>query len=299
MPIDTITLDQIKCFQALIDTGSFTQAAQKLRRAKSAVRYAIGQLEDQLGFKVIDRSHYRPQLTREGKQFLDACNSLMGHHQLFIKKCQQITKQIETNLRISVSGIYGMDDIYPKIKDIIRCFPQTEIALEREILSGEQMLRQKFVDIAIFEGLGAVEKGIDAKKIDQLQLKLVVAASHPYLKLKKKDLTLQSLLDYPQIVQRSTLPSSPVSVGIFDNAITWKVTDTPSKLDIIKNGLGWGRLPARVVDPYIASGNLVHLKDMNTDVWVDIYLGRRSDDIPGKVAGHFWDAFRHWSEDNR
>lgn len=74
--MENITIDQIKCFQTLVDQGSFSQAAHQLNRAKSTVRYAIGQLELQLGFKVIDRSQYRPALTSEGKEFLEVIRCL-------------------------------------------------------------------------------------------------------------------------------------------------------------------------------------------------------------------------------
>ncbi|SME94031.1 LysR family transcriptional regulator [Pseudobacteriovorax antillogorgiicola] len=288
--MNAITLDQIKCFSVLSEEGSFTQSARRLYRAKSAVRYAIGQLEEQLGFALLDRSAYRPQLTAQGRQFLKACGPLLEQHQRFLNACQQISTQIETRLAISVSGIYGLTHVYPHIRDLMSRFPQTEIILEREILSGERMLKEGQVELAIFEHLQD-DKSLESKKIDEVRLQLVIARQHPFLALPKADQTVDQLLGYPQIVQRSTLPQDDVSKGVHRGALIWRVTDTPSKLEIISNGLGWGRLPEHDIKPLLDAGELIHLSHLQQDDSVDIFLCRRREGSVGKVADHFWNAF--------
>ena len=43
-----ITVDQIQCFQTVVETGSFTKAAENLNRAKSAVIYSVKTLKNSL-----------------------------------------------------------------------------------------------------------------------------------------------------------------------------------------------------------------------------------------------------------
>ena len=47
--IDSLTLDQIRLFLEVADTGSFSKAAKRLNRAQSAVTYGIQKLEAQSG----------------------------------------------------------------------------------------------------------------------------------------------------------------------------------------------------------------------------------------------------------
>ena len=47
--LDSLTLDQIRVFLAVADTGSFSKAAKRLNRAQSAVTYGIQKLEAQFG----------------------------------------------------------------------------------------------------------------------------------------------------------------------------------------------------------------------------------------------------------
>jgi DNA-binding transcriptional LysR family regulator len=61
--LDSLTLDQIRIFLAVNDTGSFSKAAKQLNRAQSAVTYGIQKLEAQFGVSLFDRAAYRPALT--------------------------------------------------------------------------------------------------------------------------------------------------------------------------------------------------------------------------------------------
>ena len=45
----TPTLDQLRVFLTVVETGSFAAAARKLNRATSVVSYSIANLEAQLG----------------------------------------------------------------------------------------------------------------------------------------------------------------------------------------------------------------------------------------------------------
>ena len=73
-----MTIDQIECFHAVVECGSFTKASTELHKAKSAVMYTIKKLEEQLGFELFDRAHYRPQVTEKGKAFLLRSSSVLA-----------------------------------------------------------------------------------------------------------------------------------------------------------------------------------------------------------------------------
>src|SRR5215469_13230471 len=65
------TLDQLRIFLTIVDTGSFAAAARSLNRANSVISYAIANLEAQLGFPLFDRESTRkPQLTAAGRSIL-------------------------------------------------------------------------------------------------------------------------------------------------------------------------------------------------------------------------------------
>ena len=67
----TPTLDQLRVFLAVVETGSFAAAARRLGRATSVISYAVANLEAQLGLALFDREATRkPQLTVAGRALL-------------------------------------------------------------------------------------------------------------------------------------------------------------------------------------------------------------------------------------
>jgi DNA-binding transcriptional LysR family regulator len=70
MALDPIIFDQLRVFETVADAGSFSAAARRLRRAQSAVSYAIGNLEAQLGIALFERGRRRPVLTEAGRAVL-------------------------------------------------------------------------------------------------------------------------------------------------------------------------------------------------------------------------------------
>ena len=265
-------------------------AAEKQGKAKSAMIYSIKRLEEQLGFSVIERSGYKSQLTTKGRDFLASSKKLLTEYDQLIVKCSQLESHIESFVRLSISGIYGMDMVHPVIANAMKAFPQTEIQLEREILSGERMLNADTVDLAIFENIRNT-KDLDYKLIDEVKMLLTVAANHPFLDLPKSEQRISALYQYPQIIQRSTIPEDDYKVGVHSQSLQWKVSDTNSKHDIILHGLGWGRLPLPLIQKDLEAGRLIQLEWVEDDDVTPIYIAKKKNRIEGKVTQFIWDSF--------
>src|SRR5258706_481658 len=65
--IEALSLDQLRVFIAAAETGIFSAAGRKLRRAQSLVSQSVANLEGQLKVKLFDRSAKYPVLTGEGE----------------------------------------------------------------------------------------------------------------------------------------------------------------------------------------------------------------------------------------
>ena len=76
--LDALTLDQMRTFVAVADSGSFRAAAGRLSRVQSAVSHAIGNLESHLKIALFDRSGHRPTLTPEGRALLADVRAILA-----------------------------------------------------------------------------------------------------------------------------------------------------------------------------------------------------------------------------
>jgi hypothetical protein len=73
----TPSLDQLLVLLTVVEEGSFTGAAKRLRRAPSAISYAIDTLEAQLGLALFDRGTTRkPKLTHVGEAIVSEAKAV-------------------------------------------------------------------------------------------------------------------------------------------------------------------------------------------------------------------------------
>ena len=64
-----LKIDEIRSFVAVAETGSFSAAARRLRRAQSVVSMHIAGFEAELGYALFDRTP-KPVLTARGSELL-------------------------------------------------------------------------------------------------------------------------------------------------------------------------------------------------------------------------------------
>jgi DNA-binding transcriptional LysR family regulator len=73
-----ITFTQLRCFVAVVETGSFTAAAQRINLTQSAVSQAVAGLEDALGAKLLSRTRDGIVTTDLGEAALIEARALLA-----------------------------------------------------------------------------------------------------------------------------------------------------------------------------------------------------------------------------
>jgi DNA-binding transcriptional LysR family regulator len=68
----------IQAFVAVVDAGSFVRGAEALGQSKAGVSRYVGELESQLGVRLLHRTTRRLSLTEEGEVFHARCKEVLG-----------------------------------------------------------------------------------------------------------------------------------------------------------------------------------------------------------------------------
>jgi len=89
-----IELSQVVCFLTIIEESSFSRAANRLGLAQSAISQKLRRLEDQIGFKLIDRTSRQLQLSSKGAEFLPYARQMV---------------EAETNARSAARTLLGRE----------------------------------------------------------------------------------------------------------------------------------------------------------------------------------------------
>lgn len=288
-----IGIEEVQCFQTVVAEGSINAASQKLNKAKSAVSYSINKLEEQLGFMLFKRGSYRLEPTKKGQDFADKSKRLIEEAERLEAFAEQMKSTVELNLSMSCTELFPLAEIGKLLRRISEKFPTTELRFQREIMSGENLLSRGLVDLAIFEERFKKDT-FEYKEVRCSDLRLTISANHPFLSLPKEKQVFDNLLKYPQIIQRSTIASDE-KAGIFEDSSKWFVNDMNTKLELIQESLGWGRLPDYRVDKLIEEKKLVHLSDLEESEKVRMYLVRRKKESHGEVNNFIWNHFNSQS----
>src|SRR5512140_539319 len=124
---DAVTLDQLEIFVEVVDAGSFTAAAKRLRRAQSAVSYGVARLEELLGVQLLERSLKGAHLTRQGQVLLAEARQVLGRVDHLRAAGLAFAEKVEPELSISVSPIFPLDAFGAIAYEMRERFPHTAL----------------------------------------------------------------------------------------------------------------------------------------------------------------------------
>jgi DNA-binding transcriptional LysR family regulator len=256
MMLDSVTLDQIRLFLAVADTGSFSKAAKQLTRAQSAVTYGIQKLEAQFGIPLFDRTTYRPALTEAGRALLPRARRIAEETNAFRDTARSLASGLEAELTIVLDSMFPMPAVVKALRAFTAKFPtvpprvyvQSLGAAAELVLDGTCMiglLPLLFTDIAFL-------KRIPLLTIDLIP---VAAPDHPLAAL-EGSIDTHVLHRHVQLVltDRSSLTAGR-DYGVLSGH-TWRLADLGAKHSMLLAGLGWGNMPSHLVQNDIAQGRL-------------------------------------------
>lgn len=141
----------IACFLSVARTGSFTISAQELSSTQQAVSRNVQNLEDELGFALLNRSGRVVNLTSEGSRFYQWC--LDGDRQvsLAVAAARRLMGNETNTLRLGWCDWTGCPD---EIAEGIRAFTKTHDICELDFRQGsveniKALLLDETLDLAI------------------------------------------------------------------------------------------------------------------------------------------------------
>jgi DNA-binding transcriptional LysR family regulator len=281
------TFDQIQLFLAVVDQGSFTRAAQTLNRAQSAVTYGVQKLEAQCDVPLFDRSAYRPVLTEAGRALLVRARRIAEEAKAFQDAALSLAKGLEPELTVVLDSMFPMSGVVDALRAFTAQFPTVPPRVYVQPLGAAlELVRDGTCTIGlvplIINDL-TLMKSFPLLTIDLIP---VVAPSHPLAKIDGL-IETETLNQYVQLVLTDRSASTAGrDYGVLSSR-TWRLADLGAKQSMLVAGLGWGNMPAHLVEDDIARGRLTVIRPAEPDarraklVMGGVYLADRQ---PGPAA---------------
>jgi len=252
------TLDQLRVFITVVETGSFAAAARKLNRATSVVSYTIANLEAQLGVTLFDRlSTKKPQLTLEGRTVLAEARSVSTGIDNLRAKVKSMLRGVEPEVHLALDVMLPASRVVDTLKAFRAEFPSVSLKLYVEALGAvTQTVLNRIAMIGISGQLDAEVLGLERIGVGFVKLIPVAAPDHP---LAGGSHPPGVARNHIQLVLTDRSPLTQGSELAVVGTQTWRLADLGAKHMLLREGIGWGNMPEPMVRDDLATGRLVHL----------------------------------------
>ena len=253
-----LSLDAFQVLDAIDRKGSFAAAANELHRVPSAITYSVKQLEDSLGVELFDRKGHRAVLTDAGKELLAEGRRLLQAAADLECRVQQVAKGWESELRIAVDTIVGIDKLYGVIEEFYHQKTGTRIRLSREVLGGTwDAIASGRADLAVgAAGDPPSGRTYATQLLGRVEMVFAAAPFHEICNapMPLDDATIR--LHRAVSVADSSRLLPPRTVGLLSGQDTLTVPTMEAKAAAQVAGLGVGFLPTWIAEREAAAGRL-------------------------------------------
>ena len=159
-------IEELRAFVTIVETGSLTQAADRLGLAVSAVSRRLRDLELRLGAALIQRSTRRLYLNETGQVFYERCKTILLNLEEAQEEVTNAGGLIKGILRVSVPLSFGMTHMPAAVAQFMHANP--EVSVEMELSDKRVDLIAEGFDVAIRIG-SLTDSSLIARKISYVR----------------------------------------------------------------------------------------------------------------------------------
>ena len=248
-----VTLDQWRTLQAVVDHGSFAQAAEMLHRSQSSVSYTVARMQEQLGIPLLRIEGRKAVLTEAGEMLLRRSRQLVTQASQLEELAHHMEQGWEAEVRLVVDAAYPSARLISALTEFMPKSRGCRVRLREEVLSGvEEVLRDGTADLAI---TGLDITGYLGVELGRVEFVAVAHANHPLHQLQRK-LSVQDLQSQMQVVVRDSGQRQPRDAGWLGAEQRWTVGSLATSAAFVSSGLGFAWLPQHMITRELAEGIL-------------------------------------------
>jgi LysR family transcriptional regulator, regulator for bpeEF and oprC len=272
-------MDQIQAmrvFARVVESGSFTKAAESMTIPKGSATKIVQQLESRLKVRLLNRTTRRVTVTADGAAYYERASRLLNDLDELEATLAQQQANPSGRLRVDVGAATASLIIIPALPDFYRRYP--DIQLDLGVGDRPVDLVSDNVDCVI-RGGEVLEPSLVARRIANLPL--ITVATPAYLAQHGTPAHPTDLEERHTMINYFSPRTGRPYGNIFEKdgeriefAGRYKVSvnESNANLAAVLAGLGVTQAARFAVAPYLASGKLVELLPDWTHPLIPIYV---------------------------
>jgi len=263
----------MRAFRRVVETSSFTRAAQALATTAGSVSKLVAQLEQGLGTPLLLRSTRKMHLTEAGRVYYAYCVRILDELDEADGAVQQLMESPRGTVRVSVPTSFGMLWLGQRIPAFLRSHPDISL----DVVANDHyvdMVDEGF-DLALRIGRGLPDSGMVARPLGEIPH--VVVGSPAYFEAMGTPATPADLAHHHCLVY--TLSRNPGSWRFGQGADAaqvpvrgnYRCNNSAMLRAALAEGIGLAQTPRVMVDDLLASRQLRSCLDAYAPVPHRIY----------------------------
>ena len=254
-------LKRLAYFAEVVETGSFTAAAERLGITKAVVSQQVARLEEAFQTTLLIRTTRSVRPTDEGRAFYERCARILVETQEAFDGLNADDRAPSGTLRLTAPFDYGVAMVVPALAEFRRLFPTCSADLSISDRTLDPV--EKDIELAVRVGWLA-DSGLRARKIGTFQQMLVgTPECADQLGSTASPETLTSLPFVANSVLKEPLAwrfsRGDLQERLIMPAAAIVIDATLGVLEAVRAGVGVSVLPDFTVQADLESGRLVRL----------------------------------------
>lgn len=263
----------MKVFAAVIDTGSFVAASERLAMSRAMTSKYVAHLEDHLGTRLIQRTTRKLALTEFGAQYYERCTQILADIREVEEGAGNVAATARGTLRMTLPVSFGILHMGPVLSAYLKQYP--EVRIDMMLADRRVDLIEEGLDLALRIGI-MPESDLIARKVASSAR--IMSASPDYLAKYGTPRTPADLAQHNCLSYAYAATGNEWKMSGPDGAHSVKVSGSlrANNGDMVKlaavNGVGLMREPLFLQGDEIRSGQLVEVMQEYQSDDLGIYL---------------------------
>lgn len=253
-------LPEMAVFVCVVESDSFSKAAERLGVAPSSVSRSIAKLEQALEEKLLERTTRQMRLTVTGQEVFSLCNDMLTSARLAVDAAHSDKAETSGALRVAAPKAYTRQVLTPHLLDFVQANPK--VSLQFRIADHYIDPVGADIDIIIHITQSPVE-GLIAKRLGECRLTL--CASPQYIE-QHGQVTHPSQLSAHNCICLGESPKDRTwDFNSGDEKVSVNVTGSLAinhseiRRDAVVKGLGIALFPDFAIAKQIEDGSVISL----------------------------------------
>lgn len=245
-------LASLNAFIAIAETGSFSEAGERLHLTQPAVSKRIASLEQQLSVRLFDRLGREVSLTEAGRALLPRAYQILNVLDDTRRALSNLSGDISGRLTLATSHHIGLHRLPPLLRAFTKAYPQ--VALDIQFLDSEVAYEEILhgrVELAVITLAPETALPVQAVPVWNDPLDFVAAPEHPLAR--DKTIFLPDVARHPAVFPGGNTFTHHIVRRMFEaEGLMPNIAMSTNYMETIKMmvsiGIAWSVLPRTMLD---------------------------------------------------